>query len=74
MLDTLTAADRLTAAGIDPTQAKAIVSVVLSSEESAVTRTELEASLAQLETGLYRAFLVQNLTIGGLVVAMLKLL
>ena len=64
----------LTAAGIEPQQAKAIVAVVRSSEESAVTRTELEAALAQLETGLYRALLVQTLTIGGLVVALPKLL
>ena len=74
MFDTFTAADQLTAAGIDPTQAKAIVAVVRSSEESAVTRTELEAVLAQLETRLYRALLVQTLTIGGLVVALLKFL
>ena len=74
MFDTLTAADQLTAAGIEPQQANAIVAVVRSSEESAVTRTELEAALAQLETGLYRALLVQTLTIGGLVVALPKLL
>ena len=50
------------------------MAVVRSSEESAVTRTELEVALAQLETRLYRALLVQTLTIGGLVVALLKLL
>ena len=50
------------------------MAVVCSSEESAVTRTALDAALAQLETRLYRALLVQTLTIGGLVVALLKLL
>ena len=85
MLDTLTAADQLTAAGFDSTQAKAIVAVLRSSEESAATKADLntlkleleanlKASLAQMETRLYRALLVQTLTIGGLVVALLKLL
>ena len=81
MLDTLTAADQLTAAGIESQQAKAIVAIIRDSEESAATKAdlttlkmELEASLAQMETRLYRALLVQTLTIGGLVVALLKLL
>ena len=85
MIDTLTAADQLTAAGIESQQAKAIVAIIRGSEESAATKvdlttlkTELEAnlkaSLAQMETRLYRALLVQTLTIGGLVVALLKLL
>ena len=55
-----TAADQLTAAGIDPTQAQTIVAVVRSSEESAVTRTELEEAMGQLETRLYRALPVHN--------------
>ena len=85
MIDTLTAADQLTAAGIESQQAKAIVAIIRDSEESAATKadlatlkTELEAnlkaSLVQMETRLYRALLVQTLTIGGLVVALLKLL
>lgn len=85
MLDTLTAADQLTDAGFDSTQAKAIVAVLRSSEEATATKADLttlkleleahlKASLAQMETRLYRALLVQTLTIGGLVVALLKLL
>ena len=85
MLGIFTAADQLTVAGIDPTQAKAIVAVIRDSEESATTKADLntlkmeleadlKASLAQMETRLYRALLVQTLTIGGLVVALLKLL
>ena len=96
MLDTLTAADQLTAAGIESQQAKAIVAIIRDSEESTATKADLttlkmeleaslttlkagleadlKASLAQMETRLYRALLVQTLTIGGLVVALLKLL
>ena len=44
--------DTLTASGFESEQAKAIVAVVRSSEESAVTRAELEAALAKLETRL----------------------
>ena len=71
MLDTLTAADQLTAAGFESEQAKAIVAVVRSSEESAVTRAELEAALAKLETRLYRALWIQA---GGIVGALVGLI
>ncbi len=64
----------LGARGTFTTDGKAIVALFRSSEEAAVTRTELEVALAQLETRLYRALLVQTFTIGGLVVALLKLL
>ena len=74
MLDTLTAAVRLTAAGFDWAQAKAFVAVLHSSEEAAVSRTELESARDQLETRLYGALLVQTLISGGMVVALLKLL
>lgn len=71
MLDTLTAADQLTAAGFESQQAKAIVAVVRSSEESAVTTPELEAALAKLETRLYRALWIQA---GGIVGALVGLI
>ena len=74
MLDTLTAAVRLTAAGFDWAPAKAFVAVLHSSEKVAVSRTELGSARDQLETRLYGALLVQTLIFGGMVVALLKLL
>ena len=70
MLDTLTAADQRTSAGFESEQAKAIVAVVRSSEESLDTRAELEAALAKLETRLCRALWIQA---GGVVGALVGL-
>ena len=56
MLDTLTAADQLTAAGFESEQAKAIVSVIRDSESAGVTKSELDASLNQLKTRLEARF------------------
>ena len=75
MLDTLAAAQSLESAGLQPAHAQAIVTVIQSSEESAATKADLNtlkmeleanlrASLAQMETRLYRALWIQA---GGIV-------
>ena len=52
MLDTLTAADQLADAGIESRQAKAIVSVIRDSEESAATKADLNTLKMELESSL----------------------
>lgn len=52
MLDTLTAADQLVDAGIESRQAKAIVSVIRDSEESAATKADLNTLKMELESSL----------------------
>ena len=104
MLDTLAAAQSLEAAGLQPTHAQAIVTVIQSSGESAATKADLntfkmeleadlsktkadleasltmvktsleadlKASLAQMETRLYRALWIQA---GGIVGALVGLI
>ena len=74
--DTLSAARSLEAAGIEAKQAEAIVQAIRSSGESAVTKTDLVATAAELRgeinPAVYKMLLVQ-VAIAGLLFAAIKL-
>lgn len=53
-VDTAAATDRLTAAGVDPAAARAIVAEVASAEADRVEKADLTAAIAALEIHLVR--------------------
>ena len=74
--DTLSAARSLEAAGIEAKQAEAIVQAIRSSGESAVTKTDLAATAAELRGEINAAvnkMLLAQVAIAGLLFAAIKL-
>lgn len=74
MLDTLTLADRLTAAGVDPSQANAIAHAIHDAQGDAVTRQDVvslatKADLSALEARLTWRFVGALIAVAGLQVA-----
>ena len=75
--DTLTAVRNLEAAGIDSRHAKAIVSSIGYAREDLVTKADLAAAVAKIETQIERATnrtLLAVSAVGGVIIATVKLL
>ena len=76
MLDTHAVARSLTESGIPPAQADAITAAVRQAAEHGDhgTADQFRAGMAEMETRLYRAMLIQAGAIVGAVVAILRML
>lgn len=71
--DTATAVERLKLAGAEPDLAQAIVSLVAEAQDGLVTRADLRAQLATLETTLVKWMVLTALGTAGLLFAALRL-
>lgn len=79
MIDTLTLADRLTAAGVEPKQANAIAHAIHDAQGETVTKADLvhvatKADLQQVRADLYRVILLQTGVLLATIFAMLRFL
>lgn len=71
--DTAAAVERLKLAGAEPDLAQAIVSLVAETQDGLVTRADLRAELATLETTLVKWMVLTALGTAGLLFAALRL-
>ena len=71
--DTAAAVERLKLAGANPDLAQAIVSLVAEAQDGLVTRADLRAELATLETTLVKWMVLTALGTAGLLFAALRL-